>query len=106
MNKKEETILDRIKQIADSKGMSIAEVERKSNIGNGIIRRWDKSIPTADKLQNVAKTLGADMNYLLTGEESESDSEILARDLDNLTENQYDLVHNMIKEFKKANNVK
>jgi len=52
------TIYSRIKNLADEKGLSIAEVERKSDLGNGSIRRWDESIPTADKLHRVAKFLG------------------------------------------------
>lgn len=103
--KMSDTIFDRIKKLADEKGMSIAEVERKSDLGNGIIRRWDKSIPTADKLQNVADTLGTSTRYLLLGEKDETSEKvkILARDANDLTDVQLDLVRSMIKEFKKQN---
>lgn len=100
-----DTIYDRVKKLVDEKGMSIAEVERKSNLGNGIIRRWIKSIPTADKLQSVADTLGTTTRYLLTGERDEASEKvkILARDANDLTDAQLDLIRSMIKEFKKEN---
>lgn len=99
------TIYDRIKNLADEKGMSVAEVERKSDIGNGIIRRWDKSVPTADKLHKVAQTLGTTYEYLLLGVKDESSEKvkILARDANDLTDIQLDLIRSMIKEFKKQN---
>ena len=103
MKKYEENIFDRIKQLSEQKGMSIAEIERKSDLGNGIIRRWDKSIPTADKLQRVAKTLGTNVDFLLTGEDSDNSAEVLARDIDSLSPGQFELIQSMINEFKKSN---
>ena len=60
-----ETLYDRISYLAASNGMSIAEVERKADLGNGSIRRWRKSIPSADKLYRVSKLFGIAMEDLL-----------------------------------------
>lgn len=100
-------ILTRIKDLCDLHSMPISELERKAEIGNGVIRRWDKSIPSADKLQRVAKILGTTMDYLLTGKEPEENSEtlLLAREANSLTKEQLQVVKNVIDEFKKTNNI-
>ncbi len=97
-------ILDRIKELVQEKGMSIAELERKSDISNGTIARWNKHLPSGDKLQRVAKTLGTTIDYLINGENNEEISEkskILARNIDNLTKEQIALIESMIDQFNK-----
>lgn len=97
-------ILDRIKALVIDKGMSIAELERKSDISNGTIARWNKHLPSGDKLQRVAKTLGTTIDYLVNGEDDSELSEkskILARNAEDLTEEQLALIQEMIKQFKK-----
>ncbi|MGJ0845947.1 helix-turn-helix domain-containing protein [Tissierella praeacuta] len=98
-------ILERIEFLTNKNGMTIAELERKANVGNGVIRRWGKSIPTSDKLLRVANILGTSMEYLLLGEEGNQNekAKILAREANNLTDVQLDLIRSMIKEFDKQN---
>lgn len=102
-----ETILDRVKRMCEMREMSIAELERKAELGNGSIRRWEDSIPSADKLQRVAKILGVDMTYLLTGEsenpELKTDAIILARKANELTDEQLSVVNSIIEQFQKTN---
>lgn len=96
--------LDRIKAMVELKGMTIAELERKADVGNGTIRNWSKSLPTADKLQRVAIVLGTTLDYLVNGEDESSEkAKILAREANDLTDVQLDLIRSMIKEFKKQN---
>ena len=101
-------ILTRIKDLCGLHGMPISELERKAQIANGVIRRWDKVIPSADKLQRVAQTLGTSMDYLLTGKEPSEDSEtlLLAREAKTLTKEQLNAVKSVIDEFKKNNNLR
>ena len=47
-------IYDKIKQICEEKGVSVASVEKKANLSNGAISKWIKSAPKADKLKAVA----------------------------------------------------
>ena len=56
---------DRIKVLARSKKMSIAEVERRAGIGKNTIKSWDKVMPSADKVAAVADVLGTTSEYLL-----------------------------------------
>ena len=101
----EQGILDRIRLLAEKQGMTVAEIERKANIGNGVAARWNKSTPTADKLQRVANILGTSMEYLLLGDEGNENqkAKILAREANDLTDVQLDLIRSMIKEFDKQN---
>lgn len=101
------SILERIKSLCHAHGLTIAELERQARLGNGSIRRWDKAIPAADKLQRVAITLGTTIDYLLTGKEPEEDSRtlLLAREAKSLTEEQLNVVKTIIDEFKRNNNI-
>lgn len=60
-------IYDNIKAIADKKGLSIAEIEKRAQIGNGIIGKWKESTPNVDSLVKVAKVLGVSINTLTKG---------------------------------------
>lgn len=61
------TLLDRIKDLTKKNGMNIKVLEISAGLGNGTIRRWDDSPPSADKLLKVANLLNTTMDYLMTG---------------------------------------
>ena len=65
-----ETLYDRVLRLATNRGMTIADVEREAKLGNGSIRRWKKSIPSADKLHRVSNLFGVSMEMLLGYEET------------------------------------
>lgn len=58
-------IFEKIQSVAMEKGLSIAEVERRANIGNGTISKWKTSSPSVDNLNKVAKVLDVDINTLM-----------------------------------------
>lgn len=58
-------IYDTIKELCKEKGISIASVEKKANLSNGTISKWNKSSPTIDKLQAVAAVLKVKIDKLL-----------------------------------------
>ena len=58
-------LLDGIKRRCEANGITIAELERKAGIGNGIIRRWDEMNPRLDNLKAVARALGVTVDELL-----------------------------------------
>ena len=101
-------ILERVKDLCYKQGMTVAELERKADLGNGSVRRWCTSIPAADKLQRAAITLGTTMDYLLTGNEPKENSEtlLLAREANSLTKEQLNAVKSIIEEFKRNNNIR
>ena len=45
--------------------MTIAELERKAGLGNGVIRKWDRASPTLRTVSAVADCLGVTINELL-----------------------------------------
>ena len=55
----------RIKALAVERGLTITEVERRSGLKPGTIRRWDKHRPLAGNLASVAGVLGTTVEYLL-----------------------------------------
>lgn len=68
------TIVDRIKEKGQNNNMTIASIERTTNISNGTIAKWNERTPSADNLYKVAKLLNVSMEYLLTGQEKDNDS--------------------------------
>ncbi|ATO28650.1 helix-turn-helix domain-containing protein [Bacillus atrophaeus] len=59
------TIVERIKNLAKDKKISLAELERKTKLSNGTIRRWDEKTPGVDKVQKVADYFNVSVDYLL-----------------------------------------
>lgn len=63
-------IYERIKEEADRQGLTIAELEKRAALGNGVIGGWRKASPNARKLEAVADILGVSVDYLLKGEKT------------------------------------
>lgn len=59
------SLVTKIKELADEKHVTIAEVERQVGISNGQIRRWDKASPKSENLKKVADYFGVTTDYLL-----------------------------------------
>ena len=53
-----------ISSLCSKKGISIARLERETDIGNGTIRRWEKNSPTIDNLKKVADYFGHTVDEL------------------------------------------
>lgn len=58
-------LVERIKLLASEKKMTISELERKTNLGNGTISRWNSRVPGVDKLSKVADYFDVSVDYLL-----------------------------------------
>lgn len=67
------TVKDRIKRLADARGVGLARVDADLGFGNGTIGKWDKSAPSSDKLQLVADYFEVSVDYLLGREETDND---------------------------------
>lgn len=72
MNQKQ-TIVDRIRLLANAQGYSLPTLEMKLNLGNGTISRWNKSSPNSDKLMKVADFFNVSIDYLLGRPHSDED---------------------------------
>ena len=59
------TLVDKIRVLANQKGMSLPQLEVELGLGNGTISRWKKSSPSSDKLQRVADYFNVSIEYLL-----------------------------------------
>lgn len=58
-------LVDNIKETAHKKGMTIADVTEKANLGPKTISNWRNRKPRTDTLQKVADVLGVSVDYLL-----------------------------------------
>lgn len=84
------TLKDRVKKLAQERGISLPALEAELGFGNSTIVKWDKSTPNADKLNAVAKYFDVTMDYLLNGNTEEDltprDERDIAKDLDRIME--------------------
>lgn len=79
------TLVDKIRSLANEKGMSLPQLEIALGLGNGTISRWKNSSPNTDKLQKVADYFSVSMDYLLgreTDKLTAKDKRDIAKDLD------------------------
>ncbi|UQS82578.1 helix-turn-helix domain-containing protein [Bombilactobacillus folatiphilus] len=58
-------IYQKIKDLAASKNISIAELERKLDLSNGSLYKWTKTSPSIDKVKLVANFFEVSTDYLL-----------------------------------------
>ena len=59
------TLVDRIRVLANQRGLSLPRLEEELNMGNGTISRWRTSTPGTDKLEKVADYFGVSIDYLI-----------------------------------------
>lgn len=58
-------LYEKVKEITDSRGISIRKVELMAGIGNGTIGQWRYANPKLDTLKKVALALGVPLEVLL-----------------------------------------
>lgn len=82
-------LLSKIKQLMFQKKMTLAELERRLDLANGSISKWEKRTPGVDKVQKVADYFGVSVDYLLGRDESVQNTQAMYRlNTENLNENQ------------------
>lgn len=62
-------LYDRIKELCESQGMSVAELERRAGLGNGTIGKWKTVSANLDSLAKVSTILNTTVSELLDGVE-------------------------------------
>lgn len=84
---------DIVKKLVNKRKMSIAELERKLDLSNGQIKRWEKSAPNGNHLKLVADYFNVSVDYLLgrdkekySGEERSREFRSLQRLARNMTD--------------------
>ena len=57
--------LNKVKELCEKSNITYAELERKLEIGNGTIRRWEDKNPRIDNLIAVANYFGVTVDELI-----------------------------------------
>lgn len=60
-------IVDRIRQLANQKEVSLTKIEKALGFGNGTIGKWVKQSPSCEKIKLVANYLNTSTDYLIRG---------------------------------------
>lgn len=64
-------LFEKISELCEARGISIAKLESECGLGNATVRRWNKSMPRLGSIQRVADYLKVSINDLLTPESVE-----------------------------------
>ncbi|MFU0790807.1 helix-turn-helix domain-containing protein [Virgibacillus proomii] len=59
------TLFERVKKLAGKNKMTIAELERKLEMGSNTLYKWKKQKPSIDKVQKVADYFNVSVDFLL-----------------------------------------
>ena len=84
------TLVQKIKALAISRGMTIGLVEASLGFSMGLIGKWDKNTPGSDKILKVADFFGTTTDYLLR---DELESPVDQSELKSLPANYYHLLN-------------
>lgn len=57
-------MVEKIREIAKKRGITLAKIERDLNFAQGYIRKWDIQKPAYDRLLAVAKYLNVPISYI------------------------------------------
>lgn len=101
-------LLNNIKSLCVQKGITITELERILNFGNGTLHKWDRGRATTENVGKVADYFDVSVDYLL-GRDSKlptSEAKELAKEYDAMTEDQRHLVKCYISIVKNGSNMK
>ena len=63
-------LYERVKEVAKSKGYSINRLELELGFARSSISKFNKNMPSAEKIQQIADLLGVSVDYLLNGKEA------------------------------------
>lgn len=58
-------LFDNVKNLCQSKNITIAQLEREVGVGSSSIQKWKKTSPSAENLIKVADYFGVTVDYLL-----------------------------------------
>lgn len=58
-------ILEKIKELADKKGITVSTLEKQLDFGHGTIRGWEKCSPSVNNLKKVADYFDVTIEYFL-----------------------------------------
>lgn len=75
------TLFDRVKKLADSRGISIAELERKLKLSPNVLYKLKTQKPSTDRVEALADFFDVSVDYLLGRKEKENfEPELTAKD--------------------------
>ncbi len=61
-------MVERIKTTAARQGYTLAQLERSLGFGTRTIYKWDRNLPSVDKVLAVANILQVPLSWLVTGD--------------------------------------
>ena len=64
-------IYERIKEVSAEKGYSINKLEKELGLPRSSISKYNKNVPSMDKIRLISDFLGVSIDYLMYGKESD-----------------------------------
>jgi len=89
-------MVDAIRSLCKEQNLTIKELERRANLSNGVIKKWDNNTPSVDKVARVARVLGVSIDSLCGLNMPAAPADPLAADLAKLDAHGRELVKAII----------
>ena len=64
-------LLENISKLCKERGITFAELERETGLGNGTVRRWGEMNPRVDLLKKVADYFCVTLDEIMSKKEDE-----------------------------------
>lgn len=71
-------MVEKIKNLAKSNNINITNLESKLGFSQGSLRKWDDSIPSIDKVAQVADFFGVSLDYLYGRAEEKKTADVIS----------------------------
>lgn len=78
-------LIERIRELCFGQSITLAELERRTEISNGTIAKWEKSEPRLGSVLKVADYFGVSLDWLTGRETKKPTSEIGSGQTDRVT---------------------
>ena len=66
-----EGLVNRIQQLCELNKTKLKPLEEQLGLGNGVIKKWENSSPSCDRILKVANYFNVSVDWLLTGKEGD-----------------------------------
>ncbi len=60
-------LVNNVRSLCAERNITLARLERETNLGNGAIARWDEHSPSVERVKRVADYFGVSIDSIVTG---------------------------------------
>ncbi len=95
------SLYSKIKELASTKHVSIAQVERDLNLSNGSMAKWDKHSPKSENIKAVAHYFNVSTDFLLGNDIADNSIQYFRINTEGLSDDQIEELRQDLQKYSK-----